>query len=264
MARLAEKVVLLTGAAGGLGAAIARRLAEEGGVLVLTDVAGQEGNARALAEEIGGEYLPLDVTNEDEWRATVDAVRASHGRIDVLVNAAGIEGDVTNGSVETTSLEEWRRVFAVNLDGTFLGCKHVVPVMTEARRGSIVNIASIVTIMSTPSTLAYGASKAGVQQLTKSVAIHGCRDGMRIRCNSVHPGVIQTRMVDSIMTQVSENLGISKAEAEQGAIDRVPFGHLGEPDDVAYLILYLASDESKYVTGSEFMVDGGWHLPQAN
>jgi 3(or 17)beta-hydroxysteroid dehydrogenase len=208
--------------------------------------------------------MRLDVTSEGQWRAAVGAIRGKHGRIDVLVNAAGIEGDVINGSIETASLDEWRKVLSVNLDGTFLGCKHVLPVMREAGKGSIVNISSIVSYMSTPSTVAYGASKAGVQQLTKSVAITGCRDGMKVRCNSVHPGVIDTRMVDSILTQVGQALNVTKEEAEQGAMSKVPFGHIGEPDDVAYLIVYLASDEAKYVTGSEFMVDGGWHLGQAS
>jgi NAD(P)-dependent dehydrogenase (short-subunit alcohol dehydrogenase family) len=262
MARLADKVVLITGGAGGLGSATGRRLAEEGGIVVVADLDDDAG--KALAHEIGGEYVRLDVSSEDQWRATVEAVSGRHGRIDVLVNAAGIEGDAINGSIESASLEEWHTVLGVNLDGTFLGCKHVFPVMKQARRGSIVNISSIVSYMSTPATVAYGASKAGVQQLTKSVAISGCQDGMKIRCNSVHPGVMQTRMIDSIMTQVAQALNITREQAEEGAMSRVPFGHVGDPDDVAYLILYLASDESKYVTGSEFMVDGGWHLGQAS
>ncbi len=207
MARMADKVALVTGGAGGLGSAIARRLDTDGGIVVVAD----------------------------------------------LDDAAG-----------TASLDEWHKVLGVNLDGTFLGCKHVLPVMKEARKGSIVNISSIVSYMSTPSTVAYGASKAGVQQLTKSVAISGCQDGMRIRCNSVHPGVMQTRMIDSILAQVSQALGISEEQAAESALSKVPLGHIGEPDDVAYLVLYLASDESKYVTGSEFMVDGGWHLGQAS
>lgn len=262
MGRVTGKVALITGGAGGLGSATARRLAEEGGIVVVADVDDAAGTT--IAKETGGEYLRLDVTSEDHWRAAVEAVRSRHGRIDVLVNAAGIEGDVINGSIESTSLDEWHKVLGINLDGTFLGCKHVIPVMTEARQGSIVNISSIVSYMSTPSTVAYGASKAGVQQLTKSVATYGCRDGMKIRCNSVHPGVMQTRMIDSILAQVGQALNVTREQAEEGALSKVPFGHIGEPDDVAYLVLYLASDESKYVTGSEFMVDGGWHIGQAS
>ena len=262
MARVTDKVALITGGAGGLGSATARRLAGEGAMVVLADLADDAGTA--IAKEIDGDYVRLDVTSEAGWEAAVRSVDGKHGRIDILVNGAGIEGDFVNGSPETTSLEQWRKVLSVNLDGVFLGCKHVLPVMKRARQGSIVNISSIVSYMSTPSTLAYGASKAGVQQLTKSVAITGCRDGMKIRCNSVHPGVMQTRMIDSIMTQIGQALNISREQAEEGALSQVPFGHVGEPDDVAYLILYLASDESKYVTGSEFMVDGGWHLGQAS
>ena len=262
MARVANKVALITGGAGGLGSATARRLAEEGGVIVVADL--DEGAGAAVAKETGGDYLRLDVTSEDDWRAAVEAVRSKHGRIDILVNAAGIEGDVINGSIESTSLDEWHKVLGINLDGTFLGCKHVLPVMAEARKGSIINISSIVSYMSTPSTVAYGASKAAVQQLTKSVAIHGCRDGMQIRCNSIHPGVMQTRMIDSIMMPVGQALNVTREQAEEGALSKVPFGYIGEPDDVAYLILYLASDDSRYVTGSEFMVDGGWHIGQAS
>jgi 3(or 17)beta-hydroxysteroid dehydrogenase len=262
MARAAGKVALITGGAGGLGSATARRLAEEGASIVVADLAEEAGEA--VAKENGGEFLRLEVTSEDNWRAVVGAVKSKHGRIDVLVNAAGVEGDVINGSIESTSLDEWHKVLGINLDGTFLGCKHVLPVMAQAGRGSIINISSIVSYMSTPSTVAYGASKAAVQQLTKSVAVHGCRDGLKIRCNSVHPGVMQTRMIDSIMDQVGQMLNLTREQAEQGALSKVPFGHIGEPDDVAYLILYLASDESRYVTGSEFMVDGGWHIGSAS
>jgi 3(or 17)beta-hydroxysteroid dehydrogenase len=261
MARLQDKVVVITGGAGGIGAATARRMAEEGGTVVIADLADDQG--RGLADEIAGSYTRLDVTVEDQWRQTVDGVRCEHGRIDVLVNAAGIEGDVLNGSPETTSLQEWHKVLAVNLDGTFLGCKQVLPVMGEAGKGAIVNVSSQVSFFGTPFTAAYGASKAGVEQLTRSVALHGARDGVQIRCNSVHPGVIQTRMVDSIYEQIGKASNLSREEAEAGTLAHVPLGHLGEPDDVAFLILYLASDEAKYVTGSAFSVDGGWHLVQA-
>jgi 3(or 17)beta-hydroxysteroid dehydrogenase len=258
---MADKVVLVTGGAGGLGGATARRMAEEGATVVLADLADEQG--QALAQEIGGEYQRLNVTSEDDWTVAVQAVAARHGRIDVLVNGAGIEGDFVNGSPETTSLEQWRKVLSVNLDGTFLGCKHVLPVMKRAGKGSIVNISSMASFLGTPVNVAYGASKAGVQQLTKSVAVHGSRGGMKIRCNSVHPGVIRTRMLEEIYRQIGQVANVSAVEAEQMSLRQVPFGEVGEPDDVAWLILYLASDEAKYVTGSEFMVDGGWHLVDA-
>ena len=261
MARMADKVALITGGAGGLGGATARRMAEEGASVVLADLADEQG--QALAQEIGAEYQRLNVTSEDDWVAAVQAVAARHGRIDVLVNGAGIEGDFVNGSPETTSLEQWRKVLSVNLDGTFLGCKHVLPVMKRAGKGSIVNISSMASILGTPVNVAYGASKAGVQQLTKSVAVHGSRGGMKIRCNSVHPGVIRTRMLEEIYRQIGQVANVSAEQAEQMSLRQVPFGEVGEPDDVAWLILYLASDEAKYVTGSEFMVDGGWHLVDA-
>jgi NAD(P)-dependent dehydrogenase (short-subunit alcohol dehydrogenase family) len=255
------KVAIISGGSGGLGAATARLMAREGAKVVLADVADEVG--QALAREIGGDYHRLDVRQEADWTRVAHAVEAEHGRIDVLVNGAGIEGDFVNGSPETTSLEQWRKVLAVNLDGTFLGCKAVLPIMKRARKGAIVNISSMASFLGTPVNVAYGASKAGVQQLTKSVAVHGSRDGMRIRCNSVHPGVIRTRMLEHIYQQIGQLANVSAAEAEAMSLRQVPFGEVGEPDDVGYLILYLASDESRYVTGSEFMVDGGWHLVDA-
>ena len=261
MGRVQDKVALITGGAGGLGGSTARLMAREGAKVVIADLADDAG--KALAAELGGDYQRLDVTSEDQWQSVVSAVTSKHGRIDVLVNGAGIEGDFVRGSPETTSLEQWRKVLSVNLDGTFLGCKHTLPVMRKAGRGSIVNISSMASFLGTPVNVSYGASKAGVQQLTKSVAVFGSRDGLKIRCNSVHPGVIRTRMLDHIFQQIGQLANVASDEAEQLMLKQVPFGEVGEPDDVAYLILYLASDEAKYVTGSEFMVDGGWHLVDA-
>ncbi len=261
MGRVQDKVALITGGAGGLGGSTARLMAREGAKVVIADLADDAG--KALAAELGGDYQRLDVTSEDQWQSVVSAVTSKHGRIDVLVNGAGIEGDFVRGSPETTSLEQWRKVLSVNLDGTFLGCKHTLPVMRKAGRGSIVNISSMASFLGTPVNVSYGASKAGVQQLTKSVAVFGSRDGLKIRCNSVHPGVIRTRMLDHIFQQIGQLANVASDEAEQLMLKQVPWGEVGEPDDVGYLILYLASDEAKYVTGSEFMVDGGWHLVDA-
>lgn len=260
MGRVAAKIALVTGGAGGIGAATARRLLEEGAKVVLADVAEQ---GAGVAADLGCGFVRLDVTSEAGWQAVVDHVHGTHGGIDILVNAAGIEGDLLAGSPETTSLAEWRRVHAINLDGVFLGCRAVLPVMKQRRMGSIVNISSIVSYFGTPQTMAYGSSKAAVQQLSKSVALHGSRNGMRIRCNSVHPGVIRTRMLNDIYRKMGELFGVSAAEAEQGSLRSIPFGEVGEPSDVANLVLFLASDEAKYITGSEFQVDGGWHLVDA-
>jgi len=263
MGRVQDKIVLITGGAGGLGGAAARLLAKEGAKVTITDVAEKPGTA--LARQIGGDFLFHDVSSEDQWQQVVAAVDRKYGAIHVLVNAAGIEGSQLGEAAtpETTTLDEWRRVHAINLDGTFLGCRAVLPVMKRAGAGSIVNISSIVSFMGTPVTTAYGSSKAGVQQLTKSVALHGSRDRNRIRCNSIHPGLIRTRMLTSIYSEFARAQGLTLEEEEKASIKQVPLGRIGDPDDVAYLILYLASDESSYVTGSEFMVDGGWHLVDA-
>ncbi len=261
MNRLQGKLALITGGAGGIGEATARMFADEGARVVIADLAEEQGDV--LARSIGCHFVPLDVTNEQQWADTVRRIDGQHHGIDVLVNAAGIEGNLEAGSPESTSYADWRQVHAVNLDGTFLGCRAVLPVMKRLGAGSIINISSIVAYFGSPLSVAYGSSKAAVQQLTKSVALHGSRDGKRVRCNSVHPGVIRTRMLRDIYATIARKLGISPAEAEQANLRAVPFGVVGEPLDVAYLNLYLASDESRYVTGSEFQVDGGWHLVDA-
>jgi len=260
MKRVEGKIAIVTGGAGGIGAATARRLIDEGATVVIADVAP---DGRSVAAELGCFYRPLDVTDEAAWQDVVAQVDGEHGSIDILVNAAGIEGDLQAGSPETTSLAEWRRVHAINLDGVFLGCKTVLPVMKRKGKGSIVNIASIVSYFGTPQTAAYGSSKAGVQQLTKSVALHGSRDGRRVRCNSVHPGIIRTRMINNIYKEFGRLFNVSAEEAEKNSLRAIPFGEVGQPEDVANLILFLASDESRYITGSEFQVDGGWHLVDA-
>lgn len=252
--RLKGRTAIVTGGAGGLGAATARRFAAEGAYVVVTDVA----DAEPLAAEIDGRFMRHDVSNEAGWDAVVAAARERSGRLDVLVNAAGIEGNLA--SIEATSLAEWRRVMSINLDGTFLGCRAAVPAMLEAGAGSIVNISSIVSYMASDSALAYGASKAAVEQLTRSIASIGARGGKRVRCNSVHPGVIRTRMTDDLIEAFAKARGVSSEESEAAICAAVPFAARGEPDDVANLILYLASDEAAYVTGSAFKIDGGWSM----
>lgn len=260
MSRLAGKVALVTGAAGGLGGATARRLASEGAKVVLTDVSRQAGEA--LADAIGAQFLEQDVSDERRWTEVTEETLRHNGRIDVLVNAAGIEGDLGNGKLATT-YEHFRRVCAVNLDGTFLGCMAAMPHMMEAGQGAIVNISSIVSFMATPSAIPYGVSKAGVEQLTRSLAIIGAEDGKRVRANSVHPGVIRTRMTDAIIETFAANAGIGNEEAEAAVNSAVPFKERGEPEDIAGMIAFLASKDARYITGSAFRVDGGWSVISA-
>ena len=238
MGRVEGKVCLVTGAGSGIGAAAAALLAREGGVVLRTDVAPADG------------VIPHDVTREADWERAIADALARHGRLDVLVNNAGIAH--TGTLVEDTSLEDWRRVVAVNLDGVFLGVKHGVRAMRKGGRGgSIVNISSILGLIGLPLAGAYAASKGGVKLLTKVAAMEMSAARTGIRVNSVHPGFIRTPMVES-------RLAGPKGEAMAKRIRSAqPTGELGEPGDVAEAILYLASDASKFVTGSELVVDGG-------
>ncbi len=255
MGRVQDKVALVTGGSGGIGAATLRALHREGARVIAADVTTAAGEK--LAAELGCTFCKLDVTSEENWKRTISDLVAQHGSLDVLVNAAGIEGDMVHGTPESTSLAEWRRVMSVNLEGTFLGCREALP---RKGAGSIINISSTVAYLATPNSTAYGASKAGVMQLSKSVALHGSLDGHRVRCNSVHPGIIATRMIESIGAQLAQFNNVAVEDVARASMSRIPFGEAGRPDDVAELILFLASDESRYITGSEFSIDGGWRL----
>lgn len=260
MSRFEGKVAIVTGGAGGLGGATVRRLASEGARVVISDIAEDAG--KALAKETGGLFIRHDVSSEVEWKVVAQRALDLTGKIDVLVNAAGIEGDITQGGLATT-YSNYRHVLSINLDGTFLGCMSVMPHMMDAGRGAIVNIASAVSAMATPSGLPYGISKAGVEQLTRTLAVIGARDGKKVRCNSVHPGVIKTRMTDTIVEGYAQMAGVSDAEAEAVVCANIPMGARGVPDDIASMIAFLASDEAGYATGSQFFVDGGWTVLSA-
>ena len=247
--RVEGKVALVTGAASnpGLGRSTALRLAEEGARLVVTDV--DEAGARACDEAIeaaGGEALALrqDVTSEGDWEATMAAASERFGTLDVVVNNAGIAVLLP---IEEMTLEQWNRQIEVNLTSVFLGCKSAIAAMKD-RGGSIINLSSVAGLVGMQRCIAYGASKGGVRIMSKGVAMEAAQ--YNIRCNSVHPGVIWTNMQAAAT-------GVDDPSALQTGGGRIPLGRPGEPLDIANCILYLASDESNYVTGAEFVVDAG-------
>ena len=251
--RLAGKIALVTGAASGLGAAMARMFVAEGARVLLTDI--DAGGANAVARELGENAAAQahDVTRPDDWTAAVEAAEARFGGLHILVNNAGIG---TTGTVEDTSLEEWRRVHAIDLDGVFLGCKLALPLIAattarEGTRGSILNISSIAGVIAAPNMAAYNSAKAAVRHLTKSVALHCARAGYAITCNSVHPTFIDTPIIGKMLPGRDREALVAKFARQ------VPVGRIGEPDDIAYAAVYLCSDEAKFVTGAELFIDGG-------
>ena len=249
MGRVQDKVALVTGGASGIGLATAELLAAEGARVVIGDV--DRAAVERAAAAIGPRAIvhQLDVTREDDWIAVTDRVTADVGRLDILVNNAGV---VLMKSIEETTLEEWRSLMAVNLDGVFLGCKHAVRVMKERGGGAIVNMSSVAGMIGHVSLAAYCASKGGVRLLTKSVALHCARLGYNIRCNSVHPSFADTPMLDSMIA-----IGRDPAKMRESLTAAAPLGRLAEPNEIAGMILFLASDESAFTTGAEFVIDGG-------
>ena len=237
MGRLSDKVVLVTGASGAIGAAVAVAVKREGGIAVTTDI-------------VPGSRLDhrLDVTSEPDWLRVVGEIDRAIGRLDGLVNSAGI---AILGTVEDTDFPTWRRVLAVNLDGTFLGCKHALPLL-KREGGAIVNLSSVSGMVGGHNLAAYNASKGGVRLLTKSVALHGARLTPQVRCNSIHPAFVEGPMIDDIMVQA----GRAPAEAKR-LTSEIPLGRLCEPAEVADLAVYLLSAEARFVTGAEFLIDGG-------
>lgn len=246
--RVAGKVALVTGGASGLGRESALLFAREGAKVVVTDI--NEAGGRAVAAEIGEAaiFLPHDVTQEDQWIDVVQKTVAAFGGIHILLNSAGIGLTKT---VEDIELEEWHRVHAVDLDSVFLGCKHAIPEMAKSGGGSIVNISSIAGIVAGANMAAYNSAKAAVRHLSKSVALHCARKGYNIRSNSVHPAFIDTPILDRHKEKFGEEVALGKFARQ------IPLGRVGQPMEVAYAILYLASDESSFTTGAELVIDGG-------
>jgi 3(or 17)beta-hydroxysteroid dehydrogenase len=244
MGRLSGKVAIITGAAKGLGEADARMFVREGARVVLTDV--DSANGERVAAELGemAEYRHLDVRHDAEWRALVDDVVARHGKLDILVNNAGV---VELGDIETQTEKDYRFIMAVSADGTWFGCQHAVRVMKETGGGSIVNMASIASIQGESAVAAYCAAKGAVEALTRAVAVHCARHGYPIRCNSIHPAGILTPMVIEVGRQAAL---MRDPETVSGGATK-----LGEPDDIAYTVVFLASDESKFINGAAIRVD---------
>ncbi len=249
--RVRGKVALITGAASGIGAETARALAREGARLVLTDRAREAGESVAAA--IAGlgtevEFLEHDVAVEADWISVVAAAKARFGRIDVLVNNAGVGGGTP---LLESSLEQWRTVLAINLDGVFLGMRHVCPAMIETGGGSVINLSSILGKVGQPGAAAYCASKGGVLLLTKAAALELAPAGIRV--NSVHPGYIETPMVQTALHNAENG-----NELRDVLITRHALARLGLPVEIANGIVFLASDESSFMTGAELVIDGGY------
>ena len=237
MGRLRDKVILITGGAGAVGSAVAEAIVQQGGIAIDTDLGSREGIDHVL-----------DVTAEADWQRVIGAVEASAGRLDGLVNAAGI---AALGTVEDTSYADFRRTMAINVDGTFLGCKYGLMLMKRTG-GSIVNISSVSGLVGGHNLAAYNASKGAVRLLSKSVALHGARLDPPVRCNSVHPTFLEGPMTDAII-KPSRNPEETKARMTRD----IPLRRFGKPSEVADMCVYLLSDESAFVTGAEFAIDGG-------
>ena len=251
--RVAGKKAFITGAAQGLGAAAARMLAREGAKVALADI--NIDGVQVLAQEINAAHgagtafaHALDVRFEDQWITALEGANTDMGGISILLNNAGIS---KGGNIEQLSFEDWKLVMSVNVDSVFLGTKHALKYMKENQPGSIINISSIAGLIAAHNSPAYNASKAGVWLLSKGIALHCAKQGWNIRSNSIHPTFIDTPILDPLRQMFGKEVADGKLARQ------IPLGHIGEPDDIANAVLYLASDESKFMTGAELKLDGG-------
>ena len=256
--RVQAKRILVTGGAAGLGAAFVRRLAEEGALVIVADIRDVDG--QALAAEVGGVYQHLDVTSEADWKMALARIEQEFGGLDGLVNNAGIASSKGTEDIEGIALDDLHRIFAVNVDGTVLGCKHAIPLMARTGPGAIVNLSSIAALIPAAFVISYGASKATIAHITRSVAMHCAQRGYGIRCNSVHPGQIRTEMMNTIIDRVGRETNMGLTAAEEVFLSQIPLGQFQEPADIAHAVLFLLSDEARFVTGTQTVVDGGMTL----
>ncbi len=253
--RVAGKAALITGAAGGLGQAMAWMLVREGARVAVTDM--NLDGARALAEAINADHpasafaFAHDVTDEAQWVSVIEQAVEAMGGLSILVNNAGIGGDFVWSEQDT--LENWRRVQAVNVESIMFGCKHAMPHLRASGAASIVNISSVAGLAAAPGMGAYNATKAAVWMYSKTIALEAAKAGWNVRSNSVHPVFIRTPILDPFIAMAGGDVETAHQKLARG----IPMKRIGEPDDVAYCVLYLASDESKFVTGAEFKIDGG-------
>jgi 3(or 17)beta-hydroxysteroid dehydrogenase len=247
MSRVADKVVLVTGAGSGIGRATAALLAAEGATVIVSDI--NRAGGLETVQQIGGKarFEEHDTAQEADWKRIIDGILDREGRLNGLVNNAGIAGPYP-ATFETETVEQWQKILSVNVQGVFLGCKYSVPALRQSGGGSIVNTSSLAAFVGTPDLSAYGASKGAVRQFTKTVAMDCARKGYKVRCNSVHPGIIMTPMGEGILPDEKKRERMRR---------HIPIGEFGAPEDIAYGILYLISDESRFVTGSELVIDGG-------
>jgi len=253
--RLEGKIALITGAAQGIGEETARVLAREGATVILSDIQDEKGEH--IAKKIGSDslYFHLDVSSEQQWSQVIKTILRKFSKLDILVNNAGITGFLEGFGLqdpEHATLESWRAVHAVNTDGVFLGCKYAIGVMKNNPGSSIINISSRSGLVGIPGAAAYASSKAGVRNHTKSVALYCSAQGYPIRCNSIHPAAILTPMWEPMLGN-----GLEREKNMAAIAKDIPMQKMGTPDDVANAVLFLASDESKYITGIELTIDGG-------
>ena len=252
MGRVQDKVAIITGAASGLGFAAAYKLLEEGAKVVLTDVNSEvlDSMQERLSSFSTTQFTTFchDVTQEESWVELINKTERDQGKINILVNSAGIS---LGADIVSTDFDIWKKVHQVNLDSVFLGCKYAVPVMGKYGYGSIINISSISGIVAGWNTAAYNSSKAGVRHLSKSVALFCAKKGYDVRCNSIHPAFVNTPILDPIKQAFGAEEAVAKLSRQ------IPMNKIGDTDDVSYAILYLASEESKFMTGSEIVLDGG-------
>jgi NAD(P)-dependent dehydrogenase (short-subunit alcohol dehydrogenase family) len=244
--RLKNKVGLITGAAQGLGKEMAKIMISQGATIVITDI--NEKSLVETAEELSCKHMVMDVTKEDQWKNVISNIEKDIGSLNILVNNAGIGG---GGDVESTDLESWHLVHSVNLDSVFLGCKFSLPLMRKSGNGSIINISSMSGIVASHNMSAYNSSKAAVRHLSKSIALHCAKSTNLVRCNSIHPVFTRTAMVQSMIDAAPER------NIEEKLVQQIPLRKLAEPRDIANAALFLASDESSFITGTELVIDGG-------